>query len=57
MSGVTAPRVRVRGHWPVFGHVFMALSRVPVVGMWLAQAAAWPVHRWVLAYWIDGERL
>ena len=51
------PRVRVRGHWPLFGRLVVALSRVPVVGQWLALAAAWPVHRWVLAYWIDGRRI
>ena len=47
-------RVRVRGVWPWFGALFCALWRVHPRLAWLA---AWPLCRFVVAYWIDGERV
>ena len=54
---VVSGRVRTRGHWSLFSYVFVLLSRVPIAGRWLPWALAWPVHRWIYAIWIDGERI
>lgn len=58
-DGPQAPsgRVRVRGHHPLVGAGFRLLVRVPLCGRWLAWALVWPVHRWVLAYYLDGQRI